>query len=113
VSEIFTVRLSVLMLIAGMALVTYLPRMLPLVVLSRFHLPPALLNWLGFVPVAVLSALLAPSILVSSTGTLALPPAHWELLAAMPALAVSLWTRSLTATVLTGIAAIALLRLIG
>ncbi|HEY3315216.1 MAG TPA: AzlD domain-containing protein, partial [Bacillota bacterium] len=53
------IRPQMLALFAGMALVTYLPRMLPLVVLSRFKLPPAVLRWLSFVPVAVLSALLA------------------------------------------------------
>lgn len=111
-SEILTVRPAVLALFAGMALVTYLPRMLPLVVLSRFELPPALLKWLSFVPVAVLSALLAKSILVTGDGGLALPPQHWELLAALPAFFVAARTRSLMGTVLTGIAAIALLRYI-
>ncbi|MFZ5816364.1 MAG: AzlD domain-containing protein [Bacillota bacterium] len=104
-----TVRLEILLLFGGMALVTYLPRMLPIVVLSRFRLPPLLLRWLEFVPVAVLSALLASGLLVKESA-LALPPAHPELLAALPAFAVAIWTRSLMGTVLTGILAMALLR---
>lgn len=104
-----SVRPSILLLFLGMALVTYLPRMLPIVVLSRFRLPPLLLRWLEFVPVAVLSALLASGLLVKES-RLALPPAHPELLAALPAFAVAIWTRSLMGTVVAGIVAMALLR---
>jgi branched-subunit amino acid transport protein len=107
-----TIRPAILLLFLGMALVTYLPRMLPLILLSKFQFAPALLNWLGFVPVAVLSALLAKSLLVTGAGRLALPPAHLELLAALPAFAVAIRTRSLMGTVLTGIVAIALLRVV-
>jgi branched-subunit amino acid transport protein len=94
-----------------MALVTYLPRMLPLVVLSRFKLPPAVLRWLSFVPVAVLSALLAKELLTGGGG-LALPPAHPQLLAAVPTFVIAIYTRSLMGTVVAGIVAMALLRLI-
>jgi branched-subunit amino acid transport protein len=106
-----TVRPAMLALFVGMALVTYLPRMLPLVVLSRFRLPPLVLKWLSFVPVSVLAALLAKELLIGKEG-LALPPAHPQLLAAIPAFAVAAFTRSLMGTVLAGIAAMALLRLV-
>lgn len=106
-----TVRPAILALFVGMALVTYLPRMLPLVVLSRFRLPPLMLRWLGFVPVSVLSALLAKELLIGANG-LALPPEHPQLLAAVPAFLVAAATRSLMGTVLAGILAMALLRLV-
>lgn len=106
-----TVRPSILLLFLGMALVTYLPRMLPIVVLSRFKMPPLLLKWLGFIPAAVLSALLASGVLLDG-GQLSLPPQNPALLAALPAFAVAIWTRSLMGTVLVGIGAMALLRLI-
>ena len=105
-----TVRPAILALFAGMALVTYLPRMLPLAVLSRFQLPPLLLRWLGFVPVAVLSALLAKELLVQN-GALAFSITNPFLLAAVPTFVVAVWSRSLMGTVLTGIVAVALLRL--
>lgn len=105
-----TVRPEMLAIFVGMALVTYLPRMLPLVVLSRLQLPPLLLRWLSFVPVSVLSALLAKELLISG-GALALPPAHPHLLAAVPAFVVAAWSRSLMGTVLAGIVAMAVLRL--
>lgn len=94
------VRPYVLAIFVGMAVVTYLPRMLPLVVLSRLQLPPILLRWLSYVPVAVLAALLAPDLLERRD----------YLLASIPAFAVGLLTRSLMGTVIAGIAAIVLLR---
>ena len=105
------IRPAILALWLGMALVTYLPRALPLIALSRLALPPALLRWLSFVPVAVLSALLAQEVLVTG-GKPALPPAHPELLAVLPAFVVAVVTRSLMVTVAAGILAMALLRLV-
>ncbi len=45
------------------ALVTAVPRVLPLLVLSRLRLPAWLLDWLRYVPVAVLASLLSLEIL--------------------------------------------------
>lgn len=106
-----TIRPAILLLILGMALVTYLPRMLPLVALSHVKLPTLVLKWLGYVPVSVLAALLAKELLISDAG-LALPPEHPQLLAAVPAFLVAATTRSLMGTVVAGIAAMALLRLV-
>lgn len=96
------VRTHVLIAILGMALVTYLPRMLPLVVLSRFNLPPLLLRWLSFIPVAVLAALLAPDL-----------ASHQDyLIVALPTFLVAAITRSLMGTVVAGLVGMILLRLI-
>lgn|GEM_PF-6737604 len=54
---------EIFFMIIGMALVTYLPRMLPLVVLlHRLPLPGPVYRWLGYVPVAVMAALLGPAL---------------------------------------------------
>ena len=106
-----SVRPGILLVILGMAAVTYLPRVVPLAVLSRFALPPPVLRWLSFVPVAVLSALLAQEVLVAG-GKPALPPAHLEPVALLPPIVVALRTRSLMGTVIAGTAAMALLRLV-
>lgn len=103
------IRPHVALLFLGMALVTYLPRMLPLVVLSRFRLPPLLLRWLSFVPVSVLAALLAKELFVQENH-LMLTLAHPPLLASLPTFLVALLTRNLMGTVLTGIAAMAAIR---
>ena len=49
------IRPEFLGLVLACALVTAVPRVLPLLVLSRLRLPAWLLDWLRYVPVAVLS----------------------------------------------------------
>ncbi len=106
-----TVRASVLAIILGGALVTVVPRVLPLALLGRFRLPDRAVRWLGYVPVAVLAALLSQSVLLSG-GHLALSPGNLSLLALVPTLLVALRTRSLIGTVAAGVVAMALLRLV-
>ena len=57
-------RTDVWLVIAGMALVTYLTRAPLLLALARRPLPPRLRLWLRLVPLAVLPALALPLILV-------------------------------------------------
>jgi branched-subunit amino acid transport protein len=59
--------LKYIILIFAMGLVTYIPRMIPMVLLNGVKLPPKLRNFLGFVPFAALGALIFPGVL-SSTG---------------------------------------------
>ncbi|GAW30119.1 MULTISPECIES: AzlD domain-containing protein [unclassified Carboxydocella] len=49
-----------LWLIIGMAAVTYLPRLLPLTILTGIRLPLSLQRFLSYLPYAALGALLAP-----------------------------------------------------
>ncbi|MEQ8201585.1 MAG: AzlD domain-containing protein [Syntrophomonadaceae bacterium] len=53
--------------VLGMGIVTYLPRMLPVVFLKGVHLPRFWMAFLRYVPFAALGALIFPGIL-SSTG---------------------------------------------
>ncbi len=90
-----------LFLFIGMGLVTYLPRTLPLLYLAHKQLPQWLIDWLSLIPVAVLSALLAPSLFTDSAQrcfTLGKP----EFIVAIPTLIFALKTRSLGGTVLVG-----------
>ena len=90
-----------IVLIVCMGAVTYLPRMLPLVALSRRKLPVLFSEWLELIPVAILSALLAPTLFAFAEPRvfhLGKP----ELLAAIPALLCALRTRSLAGTVIVG-----------
>jgi branched-subunit amino acid transport protein len=90
-----------LLLFAGMGLATYLPRALPLLYLSHKQLPQWLIDWLGLIPVAVLSALLAPT-LFTDAATRSLSLGKVELIVAIPTLIFALKTRSLGGTVLVG-----------
>jgi branched-subunit amino acid transport protein len=94
-------------MLIGASLVTLIPRILPLVVLSRMRLPDWVLRWLHHIPIAVMSALLAQALLVSNG---AFSPSPTGLLAALPAFVAAYLTRSLLASVVTGIVAMMLLR---
>lgn len=54
---------SVLLIIFAMAIVTYLPRMLPLVTLNTEKIPPIVQGVLKNVPYAILGTLIFPGIL--------------------------------------------------
>ena len=108
---------AITLTIVGMGVVTYLPRLLPLLLLSRRRdadsaLSPFIEVWLRYVPPAVLAAMLLPSLLVTD-GQLSLGPdtGMVYLCAAIPTLLVAWKTRSLIGSVLAGVAAVALGRL--
>ncbi len=89
-----------------MALVTYVPRLLPLLFLTAKTLPPIVNKWLGYVPTAVLAAMLFPSIIIKDK-EVALGIDNLFLLAAIPAILVAWKTRSLFGTVITGMIMVA------
>jgi len=92
---------DLLILFLAMGAVTYLPRMLPLVLLSRRQLPAWLGEWLEMIPAAILSALIAPALFTQASPRLVVlgKPELW---AALPTLLFALKTRSLAGTVLVG-----------
>lgn len=98
--------------IAGMTLVTALPRILPITLLAGKKLPPLFLRWLSFVPVCVLSALLLPE-LVLHKGQLFIHMDNIFLLAALPAALVSWRTGSFFGTIAVGMLAVAMARFFG
>jgi branched-subunit amino acid transport protein len=59
--------LKYIILIFSMGLVTYIPRMIPMVLLNGVKLPARLKTFLDFIPFAALGALIFPGVL-SSTG---------------------------------------------
>lgn len=90
-----------LWLLLGMGIVTYLPRVLPLLLLAERNLPQGFRDWLGLIPVAILAALLAPGLLIDA-GSRSLALGKPELLAAIPTLLLALRTRSLGTPVIFG-----------
>jgi branched-subunit amino acid transport protein len=95
--------------ILGMALVTYVPRLLPVYFLSSRSRPPLVVDWLRYVPVAVLAAMLFPSLLVEE-GQVVLAPSNIFLWAAFPTLLVAWKTRSLFGSVVVGMILVAAAR---
>ncbi|MEF9938266.1 AzlD domain-containing protein [Carnobacterium sp.] len=47
-----------LYLILGMAVVTYLPRMLPMLLLNNREIPEKIVRWMSFIPVSIFAALI-------------------------------------------------------
>lgn len=66
--------MMLVLLIVAMAVVTYLPRMLPLVLLQNATLPNYINRFMEFIPYAALGALIFPGVLYS-TGANHLEPA--------------------------------------
>lgn len=93
--------MEIFLLILLLALVTYLPRIIPLLILSRLNLPTLLLEWLSFLPVAILGALLLP-ILVMPEGEMFFSFHNPFLLAAFPTFLVAWKSKNLLLTVLLG-----------
>lgn len=102
---------TVLLTLLGMTLATAVPRVLPLILLSSRNLPPLIGRWLGYVPAAVLSAMLLPALLCPEA-ELRLDFGNLYLWCALPTLLVAWRTRSIFATVVTGMALVALGRLL-
>lgn len=90
-----------ILLVAGMGLVTFIPRWAPLFFMARRNLPGWIIECLDLIPVAILSALLLPELLKAGA-----PPRldffQPKLIAALPTLLFALTTRSLAGTVVVG-----------
>lgn len=56
--------MKVLGIILGMALVTYIPRLLPALFMDRFRFPAWFKKWLRSIPYAALGALIFPGVLL-------------------------------------------------
>lgn len=105
------VRPYILFVILGCALVTFIPRVLPLVFLSKVKLPEWGEKWLNQIPVAVMSALLAQGLLITNN-KVSIFDNIIKLLAALPAFIIAIKTKNLLVTVVVGIFSMMLLRLI-
>ena len=95
-----------------MAVVTYLPRLLPTLFLSGRNLRPLLIAWLRLVPPAVLAAMLAPSLLLREN-RVDLGFDNLFFWAALVAFPIAWKSKSLFATVVVGMGLVALGRYFG
>jgi branched-subunit amino acid transport protein len=102
---------TIFLTIIGMAVVTYLPRVIPLLALTGRRLPDVVISWLGYVPPAVLAAMLLPSLLVVD-GQVVVDAGNLFLWAALPTFAAAILTRNLFVPVLVGMAVVIVGRLL-
>ena len=101
---------KILTIIAGMAAVTYAMRLVPGMVLRGRPLPPELVRWMGFVPVAVLAAILGPALAFDDDGLPRAAGNNAMLWASLPTAALAMVTRNFLATVGFGVVMMAAVR---
>jgi branched-subunit amino acid transport protein len=96
-----------------MTLVTFVPRVVPILLLSGRKMPKIIERWLSLIAPAILSALLLPELLLDrSGGEPVLSLANVYLPAALPTFLVAWRTKSLFGAVVTGMITVALLRFV-
>jgi branched-subunit amino acid transport protein len=87
--------------IIGMGLITYAIRLSPILLLERLELSPAVRQALQFVPVAVLSAIILPE-LVMPGGGVDISLGNGRLLAGLVAILVAWRTKNVLWTIVAG-----------
>ena len=95
--------------IAGMGIVTFLPRVLPFLLVERFEMPGRVRQALSYVPMAVLSAIVAQD-LVAPGGETDLSADNLRLLAGVAGVAVAALSRNIAVTIVAGMAVLWLLQ---
>lgn len=88
-------------LLGGMTLVTFLIRYPVLAMSGRITLPPKLLQALNYVPPAVLTAIIVPTVLIDNN-SLSLGLDNSRLIGSLAALGIGLWKKNLLLTILVG-----------
>jgi branched-subunit amino acid transport protein len=104
----------VIAVIVGCSLVTVFEKCAPLWLLSRFKLSPKAELWLGYIPAAVLTALIMPEIFFvknqDASYSLFISIKNVFLAASVPAMIVAYTRESFFGSVVAGMATVALLR---
>jgi branched-subunit amino acid transport protein len=92
-----------IILIGGMALVTFTIRYSMFAVVGRIEFPDRLVRALRYVPPAVLTAIIVPSVLIPSSGDeIVLSYTNPYLIAALFAFGVGWWSKNLLLTIILG-----------
>ena len=90
------------LLISGMMLVTFSVRLLPFALADRIRLPPLLARALHSVPIAVLSAIIAPAVVIPK-GEVWLAWNNPYLIAGFVSVVTAAVTRKLLLTIIIGV----------
>jgi branched-subunit amino acid transport protein len=93
----------------AIGLVTYATRLSFILLMGEMEIPATARRALRFVPVAVLSAIILPELLIRE-GALDVSPGNERLLAGIVAFLVAWRTKNAVLTILTGMAALLLLQ---
>lgn len=95
-------NVDLLLIFLGMMLVTYLPRAFPLTILSKLSLHPYVLQILYYIPIAILGALLFPTVLMND-GNIDISLGNYQLIAAILTVIVAFSFKKLFLTIMSGV----------
>ncbi|WP_099364230.1 AzlD domain-containing protein [Fredinandcohnia onubensis] len=105
-----SLNVSILLIIVGSAIVTFIPRVIPFIVIRKIGLPKIVIKWLSFIPICIFTALIVDSFIIQDESILSI---DWRVLAAIiPTLIVAIWTKSLSVTVIVGVVCMATIRFV-
>ena len=103
-----SISFSMLLLMLGCALVTWVPRVVPFMLVRNIKLPDVVLRWLSYIPVCILSALVLESLFQSEGKYVTFDMLN--LIAFIPTIMIAIWTKSLSKTVIVGVITMSILR---
>ncbi|WP_392561951.1 AzlD domain-containing protein [Orbus sturtevantii] len=103
------ITLYSLLIILGCGLVTWLPRVIPFVLVRKIRIPDIVLRFLSYVPLCILTALFVQNLLVAREGQLPTINMHY-LYATVPTILVAIMTKNLMWIVIVGIISMSLVR---
>jgi branched-subunit amino acid transport protein len=100
--------LGMVLVILGCALVTWIPRIMPFVLVKNIKMPNIVLRWLAYIPVCILSALVIEGFFEKQDQLVTI---HWmNVIVFIPTLLIALLTKSLSKTVIAGVLTMAIMR---
>ncbi|WP_392563770.1 AzlD domain-containing protein [Orbus wheelerorum] len=98
-----------LLIILGCGLVTWLPRVIPFILVRKIRIPVVVLRFLSYVPLCILTALFVQNLLVVREGQLpAINTAY--LYATVPTVFAAVITKNLMWIVIVGVVSMSLIR---
>lgn len=102
--------MNIWLIMIGIGILTFATRLSFIALLERIHVPDSIRRALTFVPIAVLSAIIAPE-LGFYQGGLNLSPLNPRLVAGIIATAVAYFTKNVVWTIIAGMAALWILQI--
>lgn len=107
-----TLSFYTLLVIIGCGVVTWLPRVIPFMLVRKWNLPKVVMKYLTYVPLCILTALFIQGLLTKQSGEF--PAIQLDnLLAALPTIVTAILTKRLLVVVIVGIGSMALIRFFG
>ena len=98
-----------LYLILGMAVVTYLPRMLPMLLLNNREIPEKIVRWMSFIPVSIFAALIISDIFFWENQFSINPLENLKLIPAIVVFFIAYKTKNIMWSIVFGVVGISLM----